>query len=161
MIGSIRQSWGFLLVALLLGCAAAPQTAARDDIGQATTLTAAVDTGKPFVLVVSPAHPAQAILESESYGDWAAMLAAFQARAPSGVSIVTASSEDYGKTIGNPVLTDPFATLFVNGRGRARLHQGRLVDPFLYDCGMNYLRGEPTCAEASDYGMPEVAITRR
>jgi hypothetical protein len=161
MILSIGRSWVFLLVALLLGCAAAPQPAAADNPEKATALTAALDAGKPFILVVSPADPGQAVLESESYGDWASALAALQARAPSGLPVVTASSEEYGAAIGSPAVTDGFATLFVNGRGRALLHQSRLVDPFLYDCGANYLRGKPSCAEVPDYGMPEVPFTRR
>ena len=63
----------------------APSTAG----GTSTSLAAALKGGKPFILVVSPADPPQAVLESEAYGDWAAALAAFQTRLPDGLTLVT------------------------------------------------------------------------
>lgn len=148
-----------LLAALLFGCIVSPQASSAD--GPGSGLAAALNSKKPFVLVVSPAKPDAATLESEAYGDWASGLAAFQTRAPQGITVVTATAEEYAREIGSPAVTDGIATLFVNGQGRALIHQGWLLDPFLYDCGANFLRKLPTCAEALAYGMPEVAITQR
>jgi hypothetical protein len=148
-----------MLAALLFGCIVSPQASSADKPGSG--LATALDAGKPFVLVVSPAKPDAATLESEAYGDWASGLAAFQTRAPDGITVVTASAEDYAREIAKPAVEDGFATLFVNGGGRALIHQGLLLDPFLYDCGANFLRKLPSCPEAPAYGMPEMGVTRR
>jgi hypothetical protein len=159
MMAVFARGWLLALAMLLLGCMASPAPSTAG--GTSTSLAAALKGGKPFILVVSPANPPQAVLESEAYGDWAAALAAFQTRLPDGLTLVTASPADYQRAVRSPAIEDGFATLFVGGRGRALIHQGRILDPFLYDCGANYLRSLPTCPEAPAYGMPEVAVVRR
>lgn len=158
MPGYFARGVLIMLAALLFGCIVSPQASSAD--GPGSSLAAALDAGKPFVLVVSPAKPDAATLESEAYGDWASGLAAFQERTPAGIAVVTTSAEDYAREISSPAVKDGAATLFVNG-GRALIHQGWLLDPFLYDCGANFLRKLPTCPEAPAYGMPEVNVTRR
>lgn len=150
-----------LPAALALSALSAPAPVSATALTNAPSLASALRRGQPFVLVVSPARPGQAILQSESYGDWAAGLAAFQAKHPASISVVTVSSVEYRHLIVAPALPTGFGTLFVNGKGHALVHQGRLVDPFLYSCGSNYLLGAPTCKEVPSYGMPELTLRRR
>ena len=151
-----------LLGVLTLGAfSTLPRSVAGTAVSVSRSLASALQSGHPFVLVVSPARVDQATLQSESYGDWAAGLEAFQSKHPAGISIVTVPSVEYRRLIAAPKLPTGFGTLFVNGKGRALVNQGRLVDPFLYGCGSNYLLGAPTCKEVPSYGMPEVVLRRR
>ena len=74
---------------------------------------------------------------------------------------MTVSSVEYRRLFAAPKLPTGYGTLFVKGKDRALVNQGRLLDPFLYGCGSNYLLGAPTCKEAPAYGMPEVTLRRR
>lgn len=150
-----------LPAALMLSTLSAPAPVAATAVTKSRSLASVLRRGQPVVLVVSPTRPDQATLQSESYGDWAAGLEAFQAKHPPGISVVTVSSVEYRRLIIVPRLPTGFGTLFVNGKGRALVHQGRLVDPFLYNCGSNYLLGAPTCKEVPSYGMPEITLRRR
>lgn len=125
-----------------------------------TSLAAALTTGRPFVLVVAP--PANADLaQSEAFDDWKAQLRAFEQRKPPGIEIVMVNRARYAKSFARPVMVQDFGTVFVRDRRRALVHQGKILDPFLYDCGTNYLRRRPSCPEAANYGMPEVTVRRR
>ena len=134
-----------LLVVLMLSTAAT---------GHGSRLAAAFQANRPVVLIVAPAA-GRALRELEAYADWVAYRDGFLHKAPHSLQVLQLSPAEYRAELNQPRLQHDFATLFIRNGVSALVYQGMILEPQVYQFGMQYLQGGQVSHDAASYGLKE------
>jgi hypothetical protein len=148
-----RAVWLVLAALWLLASSAGASAGAR------ASRAAALPAG-PAVVIVAPAKPGAADMESEAYADWAEYLNAFAATKPAGLKLVRMTSARWRQVVRAPVPSDSYATLFLRRDGSVLMHDGMVIEAEAYGTGAAWASGGPA-APALAFGFTQARLQRR
>jgi hypothetical protein len=124
-----------LLFALLV----LPLASQAADKGGAARAKETLQAGKPAVIAVIDRLP-RPDKASETYADWAAYLNEFAAANPDLV-VVAVEARDYDRVFQPAApLQQGYATIFARAPGQAVAYSGTVLESFVYQAGLDYLR---------------------
>jgi len=126
------------LAAAVIAALAAPRPAAalrpERPLGPRDALRARL----PLMLVVAP--PDRALPDAEAIGDWAYFLNEAARDRPAGVAVARTTRAGLRDLLAAPAVRQDYATLFIRPNRDALLHEGRILDPPVYEAGFAFLR---------------------
>ena len=123
----------------------------------AKTFESALALGQTFVAVVVDDHN-PALTGSEAYADWKAYFLDFEAKCAGRLAIHKMSPARAKRVQALDLAGERNATLFVRGDGHALIHRGLVLEPQIYDDGLEFLRSGRPSPEAAAYGLIEMDL---